>query len=118
MPKYLATVGSVEALEIYAAARAVRLLPYALANAWCVCSGYPLKAGQLEYDCRYSKMQQVGVAMKTGCPPPRYGSRWTTGSAETAPQTAGGQPMIFNKKSEEAYGPLIAPKRAAAGEGG
>src|SRR5262245_20947905 len=24
--------------------------------------------------------------MKTGCPPPRYGSRWTTGSAETAPQ--------------------------------
>jgi cytoskeletal protein CcmA (bactofilin family) len=26
--------------------------------------------------------------------------------------------MIFNKKSEEAYGPLIAPKRAAAGEGG
>jgi hypothetical protein len=24
--------------------------------------------------------------MKTGCPPPRYGSRWTTGSAEPAPQ--------------------------------
>jgi hypothetical protein len=34
MPKYPATVGSIEALEIYAAARAVRLLPYALANAW------------------------------------------------------------------------------------
>ena len=26
--------------------------------------------------------------------------------------------MIFNKKSEEAYGPIITPKRAAASEGG
>jgi cytoskeletal protein CcmA (bactofilin family) len=26
--------------------------------------------------------------------------------------------MIFNKKSEEAYGPIITPKRGAAGEGG
>jgi len=29
---------------------------------------------------------QIAVAMKTGRPPPRYGSRWTTGSAEIAPQ--------------------------------
>src|SRR4029453_3331628 len=36
---------------------------------------------------------QIGVAMKTGCPPPRYGSRWTTGSAETAPKQQEGSPM-------------------------
>src|SRR4029077_20131106 len=38
------------------------------------------------------QMWLIAVAMKTGCPPPRYGSRWTTGSAETAPQANGGQP--------------------------
>src|SRR5262245_48992115 len=30
--------------------------------------------------------------MKTGCPPPRYGLRWTTGSAEPRPKQTGGQP--------------------------
>jgi len=39
MPQYPATAGSVEAPDPYAAAMAVHLSPYALANAWSVWSG-------------------------------------------------------------------------------